>query len=289
MTGLGTRLHRDALIVRLMNDPRFTSIHLEAVDSVGNAVWPENLSLEELEREKLAYTMQGELPLFYMEYYGRVRDEATQLFKERYFRWAPPKEPLTFVSIYVDPAISEDRRADDAVICVAGMTEYGHIYVLDMFGQTPEMRAQGQATREIVDEYFRLSKLHGALQHGVESIAYQRALIHVLQEEMFRKNQYFEIMAVTHGRVNKRERIRGMLHSRYAAGYITHAKRFPELESQLQDFSSGGIHDDYPDALAGAIALLDPYAAAAAGEEDLTKDEYPPLEDQTDGDWRTAP
>jgi hypothetical protein len=53
------------------------------------------------------------------------------------------------------------------------------------------------------------------------------------------------------------------------------------LESQLFDFPRGA-HDDWPDALAGAISLLDPVAAVAAGDKDLAEDTLEPLTDE----WR---
>ena len=39
------------------------------------------------------------------------------------------------------------------------------------------------------------------------------------------------------------------------------------------------VLDDYLDAAAGCVALLDPFAAQAAGDKDLSEDEYPPLEE----------
>ena len=78
----------------------------------------------------------------------------------------------------------------------------------------------------------------------------------------------------------------GILQPRYAAGYIAHIRRFPELEAQLLDFRPGiEQHDDYIDSEAGAIALLDPYAAHAVGEVDLAEDEMPPLLEEIGGEY----
>jgi hypothetical protein len=55
---------------------------------------------------------------------------------------------------------------------------------------------------------------------------------------------------------------------------------------QLLDWPNG--KKDYPDALAMAISLLDPYAAQAADpEKDLADDDYEPLDKVLN--WRRAP
>jgi hypothetical protein len=118
---------------------------------------------------------------------------------------------------------------------------------------------------------------------GVESIAFQAALVHLMQEEMFRRKVYFEITPITHSRA-KEERVEGILQPRYAAGYVWHQRAFPELETALLDWPNGQM--DYPDVVSMAVALLDDYSGFLA--EDSSKDEYPPLEDVFDGEWRWA-
>ena len=88
----------------------------------------------------------------------------------------------------------------------------------------------------------------------------------------------------THSNKEKKvQRIKKILQPRYANGYIKHVKRFLELEKELLDIPNGK-HDDCPDSLAGCVALLDPWAAAASGEKDLSEDEFEPLDDS----WRIA-
>jgi hypothetical protein len=281
---LATLLHRDALPVTLMRDPQWTTVKLGSRDRDGDLLWAKNMDEKKLNAQKTSYTLAGLLHVYYMEYFNEVRPAETQLFKPNYFQYATPINLADcHTAIYIDPAISDDRKADDSVICVCGMNMDGHIYVLDMWGK------QGATPRETIDKYFELSERWDCREHGVESIGYQRALVHLLKEEMFRKNRYFEPVAVTHGRVKKGERIRGVLHPRFAAGYLYFRERWPYLESQLLDFGQPGVHDDWPDALAGAVALLDPFAAEAAGTTDLTEDEYPPLLEVVGGTYHHAP
>jgi hypothetical protein len=79
-----------------------------------------------------------------------------------------------------------------------------------------------------------------------------------------------------------------VLAPRYAAGYITHQRRFVDLEGQLQDWPYGKV--DGPDAVAMAITLLDPYAGTALGSDLIGKklgaDEWISDEELIGGSWR---
>lgn len=289
VVGMGTLLHNEALLATLEKDPEWVVVKFGVLDPDGDALWDAWMSKAKIESRKTRYALKGLLHIFYLEYFNTFRAPETQPFKPEYIHIAP--RPLSYYpwrAMAIDPAISEDRKADACVIAGVGMSEHGEIGVLEMWGKV------GALTREQVDQYFRIHFLLMPQHHGVESVAYQRALIHLLREEMFRKGKerkaqgknpadaYFEITPITHGRTAKEERIEGVLQPRYASGYIHHQRHFPELETQLQDWPNG--KRDYPDAEAMAITLLDGYAATAGG--DSTSEALPPLEEVFGGDWR---
>lgn len=276
---LGTLLHAEALLVTVESDPRWTCLKFGTTrrgDPQRGSLWPATIPMIETQFQSAQKVDQ--LGAYYMEYEGQIRNDAIANFKSTYFRWGEltKGEPLAS-AVALDPAISERKTADFAAIVAVSMgLRSGQIWVRKAWAR------RGATPRELVDEYFStylwLASEGNSVIAGIEAIAYQAALIHLMREEMFRKGQYFEIQKVTHATsVNKETRIRGILQPRYAAGVITHEKAFPELESQLKDFPLG--KKDIPDALAMAIALLDPYAAAAADPEfDLGAPEYEPLE-----------
>lgn len=271
IVGLGTLLHPEALLMKLMNDPEWTSVRFGALDRQGEPLWAESMGLEAVEREKLSFARVGNLAGFYREYMSVVKDESTAKFKEEYFRWELKLPEFAAVAIAVDPAISKKRGSDGSAIAVAGMSTRGKIFVLEEWWQP------GANPSEVVDKYFKLAKRWNTGLHGVESIAYQAALVHLLEEEQFRRGQYFKIIPITHSN-KKEERVEGVLQPRYAAGYIIHHGNLPVLESQLVDWPNG--KKDMPDALAMAISLLDPYAANAAADNggDIGADKYEPLD-----------
>ena len=280
LTVLGTLLHRDALLKTIELDPRFTTITFAARMPSGELLWPAHMGEKKIAGLKAGYAAAGMLPAFYLEYMNEERVEEGAPFRAAYIQHgvAEAHEELTY-AIALDPAIGEKKpgrkRPDFSAIVVAAISSRGRILVVDTWGK------QGATPREQIDQFFlmraRYADKGGAVRSGVEATAFQRALVHLMREEMFRRHTYFELEAITHSAA-KTDRIMGILQPRYAAGVVWHTRRHPELEAQLLDFPNG--HDDFPDALAMAVALLDPFAAQAADpEHDLEADEFLPLEE----------
>ena len=278
---LGTLLHAEALLMTLKNDPEWTSIIFGVYDKQGDLLWPENMTERKIQAKKQSYARVGELHIYYMEYENTIRAAESQKFRGPFTVLYAPRGELIHCGIVLDPAISQKAKADYSAIACGGMTSKGLIHVVDMWGK------QGATPREQIDKYFEISTKFDCNLHGVESVAYQAVLIHLLREEMFRKKRYFEITPITHSKnpQSKEERIVGILQARYANGYIMHNRVFPLLETQLQDFPNG--KRDLPDALAMLVHLLDPAAPLAVGAgDDPANDEYESLEEHFEGDWR---
>jgi phage terminase large subunit-like protein len=277
IVGLGTLLHPDALLTYLERDPQWTVIKFGVRDRDGDWLWKENINSQKYEIKKRSAILAGELSTFIMEYDNVYKSDESSKFRQDMIKYAdpPPRSELQ-VAVYCDPAISQSADADYTTIIAIGMDTKGGLWVLDV------LMKRGMTPREQVDAYFDFLLRWRPQQAGIESNAYQQALVHLVREEMFRKKFYMEIIPVKYS-TKKTERINAILQPRYASGYIKHVRRFPELEAQLLDFPNAK-HDDGPDAAAGCIALLDPYAPMAAGE-DLGKDQYEPLS-KVLGNWR---
>lgn len=272
--GLGTVLHQEALLMVLERDPEWTTVKFGAIDLDGDPLWADNLTLEKLELKKKSYALAGMLSSYYMEYLSQLRNDETALFKPALLRpeWLGE---LDARALACDPAISEKKGADFFALGAVGMTTRGYLLVLDV------LMKKGVPPAEQVDLFYSMSEQWDINHHGVEAIAYQKALIHLIRGEMFRRKRYFVIQEIRHGTTGKDERIKGILQPRYANGYIGHLRRFPDYETQLLDYPNG--KKDGPDVVAMAITLLDPYAANLADPDDnaIEKDEYEPH-----GNWR---
>lgn len=303
---LGTLLHPQALLMELTKLPDWVSVKFGGLDPEGQPIAPFYMSIEQYEAKRLAFARVGMLMEFEMEYGSRLySDDDTRKFDtSKIGLQVMKKTEFIAISEVIDPAISENSSAAYTAIGIVGMTDRGHLHVLDLWMKI------GAHPREQVDVYFDKHFEWEPTVHGVEAIAYQAALVHLLQEEMFRKAKvfgtraYFEIVKATkqlHGTEKKKiNRIEGILAPRYKANYITHQRYFPELITQLNDWPLGKM--DGPDVVAMCIALLDPFAAFASVEESdlqaheteenvqplFSQDTYEPI-DEALPDWRTAP
>ena len=286
ITATGTLLHEDALLSNLMLDPRWTVIKFGALDKNENPIWHRK-GKEWFERKKAAFARNQVLHIFYLEYMNEIRAPEHQDFEPRMINVIPrPMGEMVARAIAIDPAISDADNADFCGLGVMGMTDKGFLHIFECFLQ------RGMSPREQVDKYFEFAKGYECNpdMHGVESIAYQAALIHLLREEMARQNWFFTPQKITHKDLsheqrNKTARIRGILQPRYANGYLTHQMHFPTYEGQLLDFPRG--KKDGPDVISMCVTLLDPVAGVAASEEDSFEDQYESLEEFFGGDWRT--
>lgn len=285
----GTLLHNEALLQFFARDPEWTTIIFGALDRQGDPLWPEAMTERDIERKKRSFALAGNLSGFYREYFNTLRDDETAKFRENFEAFQGPQpqlvEEVIHKALAVDPAISERKKSDYHAQAAIGMTYRGKIVVLDCDGK------HGMDPRAAVDWYFDWIKRFQMVpsdMYGVEAVAYQQALVHLLREEMFRRHTYFEIEPIKHGNTGKVARVEGALQPRYASGYVVHARRLPLLEQQLLDWPNDKM--DLPDAVAMAVTLLDRFAAQAADPSiDLADDEYEPLERVIGGDWRTAP
>lgn len=266
---LGTMLHSESLLMSVARDRNWVTVRFGAMLDDGRALWPVMMTEKEWLSERETFKTQGLLDRFYMEYQSSIHvDKDSRKFQPETWRTVPrERADLVSCAMAIDPAISERTGSDSCVIAVAGMTAHGIIHVLDMWSKV------GSTPREQIDEYFRMHFLHFVDLHGVESVAYQAALVHLLTEEMFRKSQmygnraYFGIQPILHAK-KKVERIEGILAPRYSAGYITHQRRFAEMESEALDWPNG--KKDHLDAVAMAVSLLDPAASFAGPPEEIT-------------------
>lgn len=293
MIGMGTVLDEDCLIMNLARDPEWTTVHFGAKDPDGDMLWNSYLTEAQYNKKRSSFIRLGQKREFRMEYDSTAKPEDKDAkFKAEFIRYEPRKlSDCIARAIVIDPAISEKKGSDFCSFGVVGITERGIIHVYECYMEV------GLSPRQQIDKYFELHFLYECTRHGVEAVAYQKALAHLLREEMFRKAKqfgpkaYFEIDEITHGNTGKIERVEGILSPRYAAGYVTHQRRFPDLEEQLVDWPNA--KKDGPDVIAMAVALLDPYAAFAMdgdddGTDQLAKDHYQPLSVEL-GNYRRAP
>lgn len=287
---IGTLLHNDAVLPTLMRDPSRMSFRFGALDSTGQPVWPEKLSIEGLEKVRQSFISLGMLPEFNLEYMSKVVEMGDKQFPLEKINYAIyPPDSFAAIALALDPACGEKRTADMAAFAVVGITKAATYHVLAAEGKV------GQPDDEKIKRLFELYETYltrvplDCRLVGVEAIGYQRALIAPIEQERNKRmlmgdfSRYsFSVTPILHGKQAKRERVQGTIRPLLMAGSFSVARKFVDLENQLDSWPSG--KDDIPDAVAMAIRLLTPFAGVAVQEiNNATQLEPLPK------NWRSAP
>lgn len=297
---MGTLLHTDGILNKVMKHREFTVVRFGAIDKQGDALIEWYLTLPQIEEMRLAAAEVNELAGFYLEYMSEYKDDDARAFPENKLVYVMKGlEVFQAMSLALDPAISEDRKADMAALACVGIENGGAKHVIESFGKI------GMDSDAMLDEFFRMHFLymkhlpHENRKYGIEAIAFQRVLIPMARAKMVELSKkhgssaYFDIQPIFHGKVGKVPRVQGILKPLIWSGHLTFQHNYGPMHTQLTDWPKG--LKDLPDVVAMAIALLDPYVLLGLGddetvEQDLTKDTMPPLYAIAGGrDFRSAP
>ena len=214
-------------------------IYKKAIADDGTLLFPQKLSKEFLETQKRKLGSYS----YSNQYQNEIIPEELQCFKKNWFRnfGELPKNTHTFAMI--DPAIGQNKTSDYTATVIIDVNSDG-----DWFVRVAK-RTRSTPT-EIINMVFEICDQYKPLAIGVESVAYQKALIFLISEEMRKRQKVVPLKEITRPTDKKKEtRIRGPLIPRYEWGRIYHANGLYDLESELLTFPRGS-RDDLIDALA---------------------------------------
>jgi len=270
---IGTRWDFGDLYGYLMENAhkQFEFLIRRAIDSNGNLLYPERLTREFLEEQRIAQgswlfscqylnepVPRDDAPFSWNNYHewtgdyldGKVVFNELRKFKTEFDYEVIERSQTSLVNLFltIDPAISEAATADYTAMVVCGVDDKNRIFVIDYSNK----RIQGKA---FWDELFRLYQKYGPRRVGIEDTAFQKYLSINMKEEMRRRGVFFtfdELKADS----NKEGRIM-TLQPRYEAGVLFIKKGMEDLRYQLTNFPRT-THDDIIDALAYQLQLIFP-------------------------------
>lgn len=236
-------------------------VYKRAIDENGKLIFPTKQPLEFLEN---ARRTQGSR-IFANQYQNEIVPADELVFKPEWLKYyeSIPSNVNTFV--FIDPAISLEEGADYTGIAIVHVDEMGYWYIpyAHRFRLTPTA---------IVDTIFKINDIFKPMCIGIEDVAYQKALLYMVDEEMKRRGVVIPVKGVNPGNKQSKEMRIMELVPRFEWGRIYLAKELTDLEDEMIQFPRGA-HDDCLDALS-SIKLI---AMAPAKRED--KDEKPNTND----------
>ena len=288
---VGTILHLDAMLNRLLEDPTWESLLFKAHNADWSEIlWPEKFSKECLLEIRAGFAAQNNLDGWSQEYLNNPVTTDNAFFNRNYFldferdgdketvwikdegtgRMRSPLLPNLEFFAAADFAISERERADYTVIIVGGMSPEGILHIVDV------KRFRGDSD-EIIEELLATQKMWGINTFTFETEKIDKALGPSLNRAMQRKNIWLNIHkeTPTKSKTMRAASIRAM-HKSGSIRYDKKALWYPDFSTELSmvgDSGPRGKHDDMFDSFAYLGLTIDQFWDAMSDEE-LEEEEW---------------
>ena len=225
-----------------MNDD-WSIIYQRAIQKDGSLLFPERLTREFL--EKARRTMGSYL--FANQYQNVIVPEEEKKFRRDWIRYTTELPKISTQFGFVDPAIGQKKHSDYTGIAIIYADPDG-VWTLrhaERYRLTPS---------EIIDKSFELCAQFSLNALGIESVAYQEALLYMMGEEMQKRQKTIPVTGIKRNSISKETRILGLV-PRFEWGRIKLFSGMNNFEDELETFPRG-THDDILDALASLEELV---------------------------------
>lgn len=239
-----------------MSDFEWDVVYESAIRPDGSLLFPERLSREFLDRARRS---QGSR-IFANQYLNQVVSAEDRVFKPEWRKyWHVATElPFGYTFSFLDLAVSLADGADYTALATVTVDERQTWWV------RIAKRARVNPT-EAIEWMFQNHSEFRPLAMGVETVAYQKAFVHFLREEMIRRNIFLPIREINRGPDTTKEmRILRMV-PQFEFGSIRLAHGMKDLEDELEFFPRGA-HDDLLDALSSIHDIVT-YPTQARNDE----------------------
>ena len=233
--------------------PKFSVVYEGAYGDDGSLFFPEKLSEQILQD----YRKTMGLYKFTNQYLNQCIPDADQDFKKHWIKTAEWYPNVKHTFIFIDPAISLEDTADYTATVVVDVDPDKNWFI-----RLADRRRE--TATETIQRLFSLYNEFKPMRVGIESVAYQAALMHFAGEEMRRRNVFLPLVEIKRSTIkpdgNKKDsnsknmRIRSLV-PRFEFGKILLAPGLDDLILELTAFPRGR-HDDLIDALSSIEEIV---------------------------------
>ena len=260
---IGTRWHLDDVYQYILDQEKeYYDVTIRRVVEDGRIIFPKkfskhfNLARRQWEfssvpcLDYIDYLKRRPSEEFASQYMNDPVDSENAVFKKEYFRYWTARPPRLYVSMTIDPAISEKQSADYFVIDVSGMDEDYNIYRLDY------AKGHWKVSEQIEQIFTMFLKWHPSAV-GLETVAYQKALKSWLEEKQRERQVYFPITELKRSTLESKEFRIKSLEPFLRDGKYYLAPWMKSFEEEALGFPRAK-HDDELDAASSQLELLLP-------------------------------
>ena len=267
---IGTMIHEDALITRMIRKPLrvppMRTLHRSILDDNGESRWPEKWTTEKLKLMREDAVDHGQVEAFDMERLSRMTSPENQMIRAQdivYYNDEQIKESGNMKTIaVVDLGYKEGHDNDPTIITTAAKDGRGNMWIIDIVAVTDQRPAN------IIACIKKNDRLHHPSCTFIEDIGGQEYLIKDIEDNAY-GGDYVRVMRISDAsedsskfmRVKKFQRI-ARLEIPFRQKKILFPVYLPEIDrliTEINNFSMTGSkgHDDILDTLAYLDFLLD--------------------------------
>ena len=274
---IGTPYHFADLYSTIRKQKGVTKVVVPIQDSTGEPTFPERFSREGITKIKEDSGMSSYV--FSCQYNLNPVPEEDQTFRPEWwdregFYYDRTPENLR-VSIFVDPANSQNKKSDYTALFVVGIDEKGAYWVLDLVRD--KLDVEGRAKMAL-----GFAIKHGIHKINYESVGFQNTDAYIIRKLSQEKRHYIEVNELKSTVSSKEDRIRalqpiferGMIHlpRRYDYYSSYHKRTINMVEAfNLEAWMfPKNEHDDMIDCLSQLcrITMYSPSKTSERGKED---------------------
>ena len=206
----------------------------------GEALWPDQYSLVELEKIKAELGSE----LWSALYQQSPISGESQVFTRSMFKHRTLDEVLRLSTrgfVTIDPAPAKTEQSDYIGVCLNLVDSEG---MWNLIAYRIKFDAY-----ELIKLFFKIDSEYHIESFGIEKGIYKDVIKPFLDREMAQRGRFLTVKELDHGQKNKHLRIKG-LQPRYEAGVIFHIEGLcNDLEEELLRFPKA-VKDDVSDAVA---------------------------------------
>jgi phage terminase large subunit-like protein len=230
------------LLLTPSND-RWSLVYERAIREDGSLYFPERLTKDFLDQARK--TMGSYF--FSNQYQNEIIPDDERRFRKEWLRYTTEMPQVKTAFGFIDPAIGQREHSDYTGIAViyADLDGVWYLRLAARYRLTPT---------QIVNKAFELCEQFNLAALGVESVAYQEALLYLMAEEMNKRQKTIPVKGIPRTRISKESRILGLV-PRFEWGRILCFPGMTEFEDEYHSFPRG-THDDILDALASLEELV---------------------------------
>jgi predicted phage terminase large subunit-like protein len=218
-------------------------VYESAIRKDGSLFFPERLTAEFLEKTR---RVMGSY-LFANQYLNEIIPDDEKRFKAHWLKYYKELPINVHHFAFIDPAIGQKKHHDYTGVAVVAVDSDGNWYL--------RMAKRLRLTpTEIVDLMFNLTHEFQLKGLGVEIVAYQEALLYLVDQEMKRRQKTLPVKDVRRSSQSKEVRILGLV-PRFEWGRIFLSQGLIDFEDEYSTFPRGRF-DDILDALASLEELV---------------------------------